>query len=72
MFQAFDAIFNIIETIVIFVTATVTHFVYIISQFTEGFAVAGLATVYLPDIFKYFASAMLAYSLIINLIHLGD
>lgn len=72
MFEAFDAIFNIIQTIVSFVTGFVEHIVFICTQIAQGFAVAGIATLHLPDIVKFFASAMLAYSIIVNLIHLGD
>lgn len=72
MFEAFDAIFNIISTIVTFITGLVENFIFVITQIGQGFVVAGMAVLHLPDIVKLFASAMLAYAIVINIIHLGD
>lgn len=71
MFEAFDAIFNFIQTIVTFIAGLIENIVFVITQIVQGFATATYVVTHLPDIAKLFASAMLAFAIVINLIHLG-
>lgn len=72
MFEAFDAFFNIIGTIINFVTSFFGNILFVVQQISKGFVFAGMATLHMPDIIKLFASALFGYAIIINLIHLGD
>lgn len=72
MFEAFDALFAIIETTINFITGFVQNLVFVIGQIGKGFGVAGMAALHLPNFIKIFVTAFIAYCIIINVLHLGD
>ena len=72
MFKAFDALFSLIATVIDFVTGFVEHIVFVATQIGQGFVAAYMVAVHLPDVLKGIACAIIAFALIINVIHLGD
>ena len=72
MFEAFDELFSFISTIVNFVTGFVEHIVFVFTQVGQGFVAAYLVAMHMPDVLKVIVTAIISFSIIINVIHLGD
>ena len=72
MLESLEALISFIGTVVDFVTGFVEHIVFVCTQIAQGFAAAYMVAVHLPDVLKGIACAIIAFTLIINVIHLGD
>ena len=72
MLESLEALISFIGTIVDFVTGFVDHIVFVCVQIAQGFAAAYMVAAHLPDVLKAIACVIIAFSLVINVIHLGD
>lgn len=72
MFDAFDALFSFISSIIAFFSGFVNNIIFVFDQIKQGFVVAAMAVLHMPDIVKVFVTAIIGYSVVINVIHLGD
>ena len=72
MFKAFDSIFGFLEILVDFVVNMFGNLAVVIAQISKGFVTLGIAAMHMPDLLKVFITAVVGYSVIINIIHLGD
>lgn len=50
----------------------VNNIIFVFDQIKQGFVVAAMAVLHMPDIVKVFVTAIIGYSVVINVIHLGD
>ena len=71
MFEFFDNIISLIQVIVQFVGTFVQKFIYMFTLIGPGAIAVVQVYVFLPDIVKAVAAAIVAYAVIVNLLNKG-
>ncbi|MCI8798203.1 MAG: hypothetical protein HFH88_00110 [Lachnospiraceae bacterium] len=71
MFEFFDNIINLIQVIVQFVGTFVEKFIYMFTLIGSGAIAVVQVYIFLPDIVKAVAAAIVSYAVIVNLLNRG-